>query len=357
MADTTFVQGGPPTISAAWLQDLNNFFYRGAPAIAISAGTVTATTSVVTPKVDSAVAGVLILATGGGSDIICQVGSGNVRPNTDGFASSGLPANRWKSVFTPIIDSGTTGSLSLKTNNGTLGLQLLDSASPTSNWGFSPAIGNVNAFAQGATNSGIFFVTKGTGSLNFLTGATNDSGGASITQFEVIHQPGATSHLQVAGSAAGTPTIFASAGSPAIVYASAGGSGTPTNHTLKMYEEGTWIPSLGGTTTYTTQVGSYTKVGRLVTFSGLLTINTIGTGSTTTISGLPFTNTGGATIVAVGNDGTLATAIVSMAATCFSGANQIQIFSRTVASTAIGSNAIFKDGTGLEFSGHFMAAS
>jgi hypothetical protein len=141
------------------------------------------------------------------------------------------------------------------------------------------------------------------------------------------------------------------------VYASAGGSGTPTNHTLKMYEEGTWIPSLGGTTTYTTQVGSYTKVGRLVTFSGLLTINTIGTGSTTTISGLPFTNTGGATIVAVGNDGTLATAIVSMAATCFSGANQIQIFSRTVASTAIGSNAIFKDGTGLEFSGHFMAAS
>ncbi len=55
------------------------------------------------------------------------------------------------------------------------------------------------------------------------------------------------------------------------------------------YTTGTWTPSVGGTATYTTQTGVYTKIGRQVTCYGTLTINAIGTGSATTISGLPFT--------------------------------------------------------------------
>jgi hypothetical protein len=59
-------------------------------------------------------------------------------------------------------------------------------------------------------------------------------------------------------------------------------------NTLDDYEEGTWTPSLGGTATYSAQLGQYIKIGRQVTVTVILQVSTLGTGSTTTISGLPF---------------------------------------------------------------------
>lgn len=59
-------------------------------------------------------------------------------------------------------------------------------------------------------------------------------------------------------------------------------------NTLDDYEEGTWTPSLGGSATYTTQTGTYTKIGRLVSIHCRLVVNSIGTGSTFQITGLPF---------------------------------------------------------------------
>jgi hypothetical protein len=50
-----------------------------------------------------------------------------------------------------------------------------------------------------------------------------------------------------------------------------------------------WTPSLGGTTTYLTQTGYYKKIGDLIFVKLILYINAIGTGSTTIISGLPYT--------------------------------------------------------------------
>ena len=50
-----------------------------------------------------------------------------------------------------------------------------------------------------------------------------------------------------------------------------------------------WTPSLGGTATYTTQLGRAIKQGKLVHAWALLAVNTIGTGSTGLISGLPYT--------------------------------------------------------------------
>ncbi len=67
-------------------------------------------------------------------------------------------------------------------------------------------------------------------------------------------------------------------------------SGTGTSELLDDYEEGTWTPTLGGDTTYTAQSGTYTKVGNKVTVVGKITVNTLGTGSTTVVSGLPFTS-------------------------------------------------------------------
>ena len=66
-------------------------------------------------------------------------------------------------------------------------------------------------------------------------------------------------------------------------------------NTLDDYEEGTWTPTLGGTATYTIQTGRYTKIGALVHVSINLVVNSIGTGSTNTVYGLPFTPSGGST--------------------------------------------------------------
>jgi len=61
-------------------------------------------------------------------------------------------------------------------------------------------------------------------------------------------------------------------------------------NTLDDYEEGTWTPNVGGNATYTAQLATYVKVGKLVTVNFDMAISTIGTGSTTTIFGFPFTS-------------------------------------------------------------------
>ena len=60
-------------------------------------------------------------------------------------------------------------------------------------------------------------------------------------------------------------------------------------NTLDDYEEGTWTPSVGGNATYSDRQAFYTKIGRQVTATFDFTISTIGTGSQSIISGLPFT--------------------------------------------------------------------
>ena len=65
-------------------------------------------------------------------------------------------------------------------------------------------------------------------------------------------------------------------------------------NTLDDYEEGTWTPNVGGNATYTFQRGTYTKIGRQVVAVFDLAISTIGTGSTSRISGLPFSSASGA---------------------------------------------------------------
>jgi len=74
-------------------------------------------------------------------------------------------------------------------------------------------------------------------------------------------------------------------------------SASTNANTLDDYEEGTWTPTItrsssNPTVTYTNQLGSYVKVGRLVnaTFAVFWSANSGGSGNFT-ISGLPFPNT------------------------------------------------------------------
>lgn len=66
------------------------------------------------------------------------------------------------------------------------------------------------------------------------------------------------------------------------------GTGSMSSQLLNWYEEGTWTPTLGGTATYASRTARYTRIGRQVTLSCDMTVGVIGTGSTTLISGLPW---------------------------------------------------------------------
>ena len=124
-------------------------------------------------------------------------------------------------------------------------------------------------------------------------------------------------------------------------------------NTLDDYEEGTWSPSLGGSTTYLAQAGNYTKIGRVVNFKGVLYINAIGTGSTTQITGLPFAiSSGSGAVCAASTYAAIATAISSMNLNVSSSTIYCQsnVIAATTNQTA---NAIFQNGTYLEFSGTY----
>jgi hypothetical protein len=63
-------------------------------------------------------------------------------------------------------------------------------------------------------------------------------------------------------------------------------------NTLDDYEEGTWTPSflaVSGSATYTTQNGTYTKIGRQVTVEFYIDVNVSSSLIAERITGLPFT--------------------------------------------------------------------
>ena len=111
------------------------------------------------------------------------------------------------------------------------------------------------------------------------------------TEFAAIETAVATKADASSASAftAGATTVTTLTTSGQIIFPAVQNPSANAN-TMDDYEEGTWTPSVGGTATYTNQYGFYTKKGNEVTVVGKMTINVIGTGSTTSISGLPFTS-------------------------------------------------------------------
>jgi hypothetical protein len=83
--------------------------------------------------------------------------------------------------------------------------------------------------------------------------------------------------------------------------------GTGTSELFDDYEEGTWTPSLtvgGGSVTYTTQTGSYIKIGKLVTVQIEIVLATVSTPSSfISIGSPPFTMAGGFGSGAIAVDG------------------------------------------------------
>ena len=180
MADTTFVSKSTLTpVTTAWLQDLNDLFYRGTKALTVT--TLTASTSVTTPLVSAST-----------------------------------------SVTTPIVDSGSTGAILLKTNNGTTQGQFTHTASAVNFPTFTGSVvgqGVLIGVAGSDTDINLVLSSKGAGELTLRTNDNND------VQLSIIHTVGTTRRITITGSNGGNPTISTTAGSlaitPAVVMAGA----------------------------------------------------------------------------------------------------------------------------------------
>lgn len=125
-----------------------------------------------------------------------------------------------------------------------------------------------------------------------------------------------------------------------------------------LYTTGTWTPSLGGTATYTTQIGHYTKMGRIVCVHGLLDVNVIGTGSQSTISGLPFTSANTTwQPLAVSKSESLALSVVSITAYTSAFGTSIFLSARTAASTSDAISNVLGNSSKVSVNGCYQASS
>lgn len=149
--------------------------------------------------------------------------------------------------------------------------------------------------------------------------------------------------LDISGSAAGQ-IAFPAAQNP-----------SANANTLDDYEEGAWTPSLGGSTTYTAQTGTYLKIGKWVLVTGVITVNVLGTGSTTAISGLPFTASGLNHGVSVAYFENLASSVVCIVGAVGSGSTTITLRSLAAAGATVSANAIFGNSARVDFTAVYEA--
>jgi hypothetical protein len=127
---------------------------------------------------------------------------------------------------------------------------------------------------------------------------------------------------------------------------------------LDDYEEGTWTPSVGGNATYTLRTGKYRKIGSLVFIDCEMHINTIGTGSNNTITGIPFTaaSGGGSSGGTVAYATNLNTNVVFLSFRVDPGYPDIYNAAMTAAAATTTSDvSIFKNGTRVLFSISYIA--
>jgi hypothetical protein len=227
-----------------------------------------------------------------------------------------------------------------------------------SNWGVGDwATFNGSVWQRvegGADLNGVNLSVSGTSTLSALTASTALALNASKEIVSVTNTGTGNNVLATAPTLVGDVTL--STGN--LVVSNGKGidfsltPGTGTSELFADYEEGTWTPSLGGDTTYLTQIGRYTKVGRLVTFTGTLYVNAIGTGSATTISGLPFT-VSQRSAMCFGEIGGAATSVSSLYGLINSGATTISIRGITVAAASNASITAFQNQTYIDFSGQY----
>jgi hypothetical protein len=219
---------------------------------------------------------------------------------------------------------------------------------------------------QWAIYNGRNATTTAVGTLNFMvsSGTNIDAMSGTGTTVASLSSTGlAVTGTIIASTSVGVGNTTPSGGGAGIAFPATQSASSDAN-TLDDYEEGTWTPSVGGTATYTQQQGSYIKVGRLVTVSFDMAILLLGTGSTSGISGLPFT-VGSATSPkqeqCVGSSGyVLSLAVNVYSLNFYAAANGAVIYSismNTLGGTSNVNPAIYGNGTRVQGTVTYMATN
>ena len=297
------------------------------------------------------------------------------------------------SIFTvsgsPVTSSGTlTGSLATQSANLVFaGPSSGSAAAPTFRslvaadipaLSYAPTTGSTSITTLGTITTGTWngsvlgAAYGGTGEAGTLTGILYGNGTSPHTVATTAQLLSGIGTLPVANGGTGVTTSTGSgsnvlSNSPTLVTPALGaatatsiqfGSGAVLND----YEVGTWTPSVGGTATYYVQEGYYVKIGRTVYIQGKLVINTLGTGSTTIMSGLPFTSltsvyaSGGVIPITYWNS--LAVAVSYISGEVGSGSTTMGFNYSVIATiTANPSGAIFGNNARIDFSGCYESAS
>ena len=202
-----------------------------------------------------------------------------VAPLTVGSNSSGGQGVTGKTA----LFSGTLTSVYNAGNNGTFGGITIVNSDSTSN----RTAAGVN-FVNGSSGVSSIVGTStaaSKGDLRFITRGADNSGNTS-------------ERMQITNDGAvliGTTTIGSAAAGDLVVNGGVFLGGTAAANELDDYEEGTWSPAFAfssGSVGYTTgyPVGTYRKIGSLVSVQFALALNSISSPSgTTSITGLPFT--------------------------------------------------------------------
>jgi len=195
---------------------------------------------------------------------------------TGNFTSTGIDDNATSTKLT-IADTGVTIGSAINTAAITL-----NALYGIAGEAYSALRWNNSSFAGG--DSEIRNVVNGASSVgSSLEFHTEQTGTGVLTERMSIGNSG---NVKVS---AGNLVIGTSG--KGIDFSAAGGSAAgSTSAVLDDYEEGTWTPSLStGTHTYTTQLGTYTKIGRVVTVKGDMELSARGASvSELGIKGLPF---------------------------------------------------------------------
>jgi len=219
----------------------------------------------------------------------------------------------------------------------------------------------------GANNDG--FAISGTKLLDFGSALLGITGAATISTTLGVTGATTLSSTLAAGNTTITGTLQVSTGAAVGgATAGAGGLAFPATavavadaNTLDDYEEGTWTPSLGGNTTYTTQSGVYVKIGRMVWIRFTVRVISIGTGSGSgSFSGLPFTSAafGGALrgcALSVCYFDTLSNNQIFVSCGVNDSASTLQVTAIAAAGTAMSTApGVTGNGTGIEIAGCYQ---
>ncbi len=281
-----------------------------------------------------------------------------------GIVTSAVLATNTTAVGVTLDSSTLNGGLSsvsygiLSTPNGSVPWEIQTSTGPG-------ILGPITFFSV-AYNEAETTVTS-SANPNIWTGGNviNFTGTTNVSSFPVAPQAGATRTLLIEGSTSATfsTSSVLSISGGASTYTAAVGERIDVIATSSSFFyllptapiSSTWVPTVGGSATYTTQFGTYTKIGRLVFIRGSIAINAIGTGSNNTITGLPFVAS------PPNNSNVLSVSWVSAATTFVHvggviNGSQIGLVSATSASASLsGANSVVSSGTTINVSGCYEA--